>query len=563
MLDEALGMAEDLFGDETAESQKTKADPAPKFTRLESLGETGVGGATAPQLENSLDQAPIDFIHFGRVHGDDGARFVHGELGDLAPDFELAVEDVGRAAHFRAAALRETLLLHEFAGCTQKALQDYQSSQGPIGELAGAAMDLLSSDAPADQPPDPAELDLHKEEIANAGGLANQKEIHWIDLHTAGRDLHLCRGDYRKFCENSAQYYVKKEGGGGGGGLGGMIPPLPGVSDTVKMVQGIVFKAQDLYLAMYLNCREPFEPAIEDEAYALSLQSIRQGWRPIYAPWFPPLPPPADDGDGDPKDENFFEEAMSDAKDKADSVKKDVDDALDDARGFLGIEDDPPTCNGTAPLQRIFGALRGQPKDDFEVPAAPTIASRQIEAFETVLGFSLPDIVKTIVYELTAANLELLERVYTAILWTRAEQEITADVMGQAGREALADRLVKLAGQLIPNLGFLNDGKDLFGVSGFGSVGGDSISNMASRYLDQGLGDQLAAVAELSSAELAPILDEAREAGGDEGRAMELLLGRLPYVCVLQFRNTFFPLVDLVLDAVFGAIAGPAAAAMS
>ncbi len=563
MLDDALGFANDVFGDDPAESTKTTADPPPTFQRAEPLADPEVGGATAPQLQNALDQAPIDFIHFGRLHADDGARFVHEDLEDTAADFELEEEVVGRAALFRAALERETLLLHEFAGCTQKALNEYQSSQGPIGELAGAAMDLLSSDAPADQPPDPAELDIHREDIANAGGLANQAEIRWLDLHTSGRDLHQHRGDYRQFCTNSARYYVKKDGGGGGGGIGGLMPALPGVSDAVKTVQGIVFKAFDLYLAMFLLSRETFEPTIEEESYQLSLRSIRERWRPIYGIWFPPPPPPPEKKDGPPKDENFFEEAVSDAEDQVDEVKSSVDEAMDDARGFLGIEDDPPTCNGTASLTRIFSALRGQPDAALPAKTSPTAASQHIAAFEEVLGFSVPEFVQEIITELTTANIDLIERVYNAVLWTRAAEPITVPVMVQAGREALADRLVTLAGKLIPGLGFLNDDKDLFGVSGFGAVGGKSISNMAARYLDEGLGEQLGQVAELSSGELAPVLEEARQAAGDEGRAMELLLGRLPYILTLQFRNTFFPLIDLVMDAVFGAIAGPAASAMS
>lgn len=564
MLDDALDIASDVFGDEESGSGKTKADPPPTFLRAEPLAEPEVGGATAPQLENALDQAPIDFIHFGRLHGDDGARFVHEALKDTAPEFELAEDALGRGAIFRAALERETLLLHQFATCSQKALKDYESSQGPIGELAGAAMDLLSSDAPADQPPDPAELDVHKEDIANSGGLANQDEIRWIDLHMAGRDLHQHRADYRQYCQDASRYYVKKDGGGGGGGLGGLIPDLPGVTDAVKTVQGIVFKAFDLYLGMFLLNRETFEPVIEDESYALSLRAIRERWRPIYGIWFPEPPPPAnDDGDGPPKDENFFEEAMGDAEEAVDDAKSSVDDALDDARGFLGIEDDPPSCRGTAPLTKIFAALRGQPDEDFPAQTSPTAASQHIAAFEEILGFEVPDFIQEIIAELTAANIDLLERVYDAILWTGAGQPITVPVMTKAGREALADKLVALAARFIPGLGILGSDDKLVGVSGFGDVGGKSLSNMASRYLDQGLGDQLAKVAELSSGELAPVLEEARQAAGDDGRAMELLLGRLPYVLTLQFRNTFFPLIDLVLDAVFGAIAGPAASAMS
>src|ERR1019366_4218427 len=38
---------------------------------------------------------------------------------------------------------------------------------------------------------------------------------------------------------------------------------------------------------------------------------------------------------------------------------------------------------------------------------------------------------------------------------------------------------------------------------------------------------------------------------------MEVYLGRLPYLRALLFRNTFFPMWDLLVNEVFGNIGGP------
>jgi hypothetical protein len=52
-------------------------------------------------------------------------------------------------------------------------------------------------------------------------------------------------------------------------------------------------------------------------------------------------------------------------------------------------------------------------------------------------------------------------------------------------------------------------------------------------------------------------------AGKQNGITMEVFLARLPWLMALMMRNTFFPMWDLIVDKLFGTIAGPLGQAMS
>lgn len=553
-----------LLGGDEAAPAKTKAEKPPEFQRREGLAESGATGEKdgAPQNLNKLDGAPVDFIHFGRIHSDDGTKFTHAEMDDLLGELKLKEDLVGRAACFRAAVERETLLLHSFMEATKKALKEYEDSQGAAGELVGAAMDLLGGSS-KEEPPSSAELDLHKKDAATAGGAVNKAEIAWIDVHTAGRDLHLWRADYHEFCRKCEKHFVKKDGGGGGGPLGSITSMIPaGVPNAVKTVVNIVFKVQDLFLAMYLLCRAEFEDDIEDACYELTIKAIKEKWRPVFPIWFPQPPEKEEEKkEEEKKDKNFLEEAVDDVNKKIEEAKQKVEDAKNTVKGFLGIEDDPPKANGAAALDAIFQKLVGEEETEPKKPKLPTVAETYVRAFEEVVGVKpLPGFIVTVIKEVTAVNLGLMHRVYKAIMYGRASTAIGADAMVLAGRQELAAKLMSIAGKFIP---FLGKDDKLVSLGGVGDLGGEQLQGMGAKYIDQFLGPQIGRIAELSSAKLAPHLEEARTSAGDAGRTMELFLGRLPWLLTLQFRNTFFPMVDMLLDKVFGAIGGGAAAAMN
>ncbi|MFN0058635.1 MAG: hypothetical protein ACKVX7_09290 [Planctomycetota bacterium] len=564
LVDSATSLAGELLGDAPAPA-KTKADQPPEFQRGESLRPPQQGGAAAPQLDNAHDQTPIDFIHFGRMHADDGAGFAGAEIDDLQAEATLGIDALSRSAMYRAALQRESLLLYEFIGSLQTILKQYKDSQGPLGGLAGAAMDFLSSDAPGDAPPDPAELDLHREDVGKAGAFTNKAEASFVELHTTGRDLHLYRADYRQFTSNCYQHYVEKKGDGGGpgGALGNLMPDMGFVSDKIKLVSGILFKAFDIYLAMYLAAQKEYEATIEDASYQLSLSAIKGNWRPVYPTWYPQPPAPTQQASTKAKSKpnNAVEKTVADANDKADEVAKSVNDTVADVRDFLGFEKAPPAANGLAPLDQIFARLL--PPSPKEL-ARPSVEGIFIAAFKKVLDVPVPEIVITVIREITTANIELLRRVYKAVLYGRGSVTIDAATMARAGSDALVAKMFELAARLIPGLGFLGDGKSqLVSLPGMGQLTGKEAENFLSRYVKDALGGPLGKIAELSSAALAPILEEARKQGGANGSTMEPLLGHLPLVLTLQFRNTFFPLIDLVLSLAFGKTASPLNSALN
>ncbi len=569
MLDDALDTLDSLLGDEEA-AAKTKSETPPKFVKRDSLAPDQQSGAAAQEILNSFDQMPIEFVHFGSVHPDDGSHFDHAETDDLLGEADLDADRDLRALQYRAALERETLLLHGFADSTQRVISEYTASQGPLGDITGAAMDLVTgSDAAEDSPPDAAELDLHKEDIANTGGTVNLPVITWGDTFTAGRDLHLQRADYRQFATNAITYWIEKKGGGGDGGLSGLLPDMPGVTDAIKTVQSIVFKAHDISLALFLRCRDKYEPIIEAKCYEASVAAIRENRRQVYDIWFPQPPVTASNqtqnGSGP---DNVVEEAIADVEEKIDEAKQAVDDAVSDVQDFLGFEDDPPEAWGSDSLAAIFSAIgvSGTAAEDAHSSATgsappdsgPEIGRLFVAAFEEVIEVEVPGFVRDLILEVTAVNLRLLDRVYRAILLGRGRVKIDAETMIRLGREEIADTIVSLAGRFIPGLGMLNDpNADLIGVGGLGQFGGEEISNIATRYLDSGLGKQLGKIIDLTSSELAADLEAARTSAGDDAITMELFLAQLPRIATQQFRNTFFPLVDLVIDKVFGALSGP------
>ncbi|MCB9891407.1 MAG: hypothetical protein H6833_07160 [Planctomycetes bacterium] len=562
MLDDALDTADALLGDDPA-AQKTQASPKPPLERGPALDvdDDGPAPAAAPQLENVLDQARVDFIHFGKQHADDGLRFAHPERDDRLGPQDQPEEELGRAMQYRAALQRETLLLHEHMRATRFALQEYEDSKGSLGAAAGMVMDAITGDAETDAPPQAAEIDLHTQDVSASGGYVNLAETKFEEVEKTGEDLHTWRADFEAFCKQCETYFIKKEGASGGKGIGGLLPEIPGVPQVIQDVQGYAFMAFDLYLGMYFACRRTFQTDIDAQVYDLSVTSLRENARPVFHIWFPEPPPQSGNGSGNAPSgsspSNPVEEAIQDVKDKVDEVKQDIEDAKNDVLDFLGFEKQGPTCPGDGALDEIFRAFAGRD----EIAGSKTLSQVFLESFAEIIGYDPPEFIHTVIEELTAANTELVKRVYRAVMMGRGSMPIDTAAMMRAGRETLADAIVDIAARLIPGLGFLNDGTEFLSM-GSTKFGGDEIANLASRYLDQGLGDQLAKLAELSSGKLAPVLEDARMVAGRDGITMEPLLGRLPYVLALQFRNTFFPLIDLVLGAVFGAIEGPAGKAL-
>lgn len=570
IVDTASGL---LGGDDGAAGDKITGTP--EYTQGESLepqdGADGV--ATAPQNLNALDQGPIEFIHFGRVHADVNTRFVHSDIDDIAHPIESDSED--RAIRFRAALERETLLLHGFASSFKEVLTEYEANQGGLGDLAGAAMDLLSGDEPSGAPkPTAADLDAHMADIATCGGLVNQTEITYLNIHTSGVDLHQFRADYVALATEVHAQYALGEGGdaAGGGGLGGMLPEMPGVTGALKTGMDISFKAFDIYVAMFCNLQKTYEAKIEDACYRQTIKAIRDNFTPVYAVWFPQPEVAASSGastqgggGADPNDPaaqaaqaaneqiDKVENAIQDVQDKADDVRNDI-------RGFLGFEDDPEPTFGDDEFNEIFALFSEKEEDGAPVSAARAFTT----GFNEALGIDdLPGVINTVISEITTINVGVLKRVYKAIQLGGASSVIDEASILRVGREEMSDAIIRLAADLI-GTDLTDPDRKLLSLSPIGDFGGEQVGNLASGLLDDALGAQLQHIIDLTMKDLGARLEAARvKAKGEDALTMEVFYGMLPWLLALQVRNTFFPFWDLLVKYVFGSLTGPINSMMS
>jgi len=79
-----------------------------------------------------------------------------------------------------------------------------------------------------------------------------------------------------------------------------------------------------------------------------------------------------------------------------------------------------------------------------------------------------------------------------------------------------------------------------------------------SKELNQFLGKYTEPILMLAIGDLAAALEASRtKASQEKAQTMEVYLGRLPWLIALMFRNTFFPIWNLIAEKVFGSVAGP------
>ena len=151
----------------------------PTFSRGASIDPESTGEAHGHALQDVMvaDAKPIEYVHFGRVHSDDGTRFPHAEFADDA-SVDLPGDGDARAAMFRAGLLRETLLLAGFVGSTSDVMAEYDASQGSLGDVVDAASSLMGGGGAGTAAPDAAgELGRILSDIGAAGGQAAVPDI--------------------------------------------------------------------------------------------------------------------------------------------------------------------------------------------------------------------------------------------------------------------------------------------------------------------------------------------------------------------------------------------------
>jgi hypothetical protein len=508
-----------------------------------SSGQVGTSYNGQGDQPNPLDAGiPIEFIHFGKVHPGIGKKFPHLSF---APASETTPPE-GHAIMFRDAIEREAVTLFGFVSSTKQALKDVNASKGAIGAVADMASAAFGGGGGS--APDPSQLDTFLTDIQTVVGTVNKDTILYPDIHEAGKKLHETRATYIAFCKSLNDYYVKPPQGSPLDAAAGAIANIPGVGNILATVQRFAFKYLDLYLAAYLELRVTHEKSIEAGAHDLTVKAIKADYKDftfVYPIWF--KKPDSQKKKDDKKDDDNL---LKPVTDKIDAVKKDVEEKVNDVYDFLGMNSAPPKTPGTAALGAIFGAYKG-PKETVPdaLPSASTCLINGMDAaMQDIHG--IPDFVKNVMTKINDVNLGLLEELYGRIMAGGAEGAIDSSAMVMAGRRHLSKRIVEIMGDLASGIlpgGDISmnvqDGKKLSAQAFIAKLIEDKLIHFVDPIINFAIGD-LAGQIEASR----------KKAADNKAQTMEVLLGRLPWFTSLMFRNTFFPIWNLVVEKVFETI---------
>jgi hypothetical protein len=578
---DALSSVSSALGGPAAAPAAAVPDSTPQYFKGDAIGQPpdGVGGSYAPNDTGAADTGElIEFIHFGFVHPDYSTNFGHKNSVKDDSDSNLPQHPPtpgSRAVMYRAALEREALLLGGFVASTQTVLQEREQNEGSmsgdassmIGAAVSEAGSLLGggSSAPAGSG-GPKSTDLNSEngKVKSVGGTVNVAAMTYTIAHQAGEDLAQARANYRAVLQKAANPPSGQNAAGGGmmSQLSSTMGSIPGVGPVFNTIQGIATKVFDIYVGVYARLAVHCELAIEKVCHDVTIDAIQNNKGPIFPVWF--FKP----SDAAAQDQPLFDTSTGDMGSQASALPGKLKDKAEDsgaqlAHNFLDV----PTDDYPAASQVDAAFATDAPKPAKDQPPAPAsqVGDLTAQAFSDALGFALPGFVKTIVSEIMETDVDLLQAILKQLLAWDHSKPIPAEEILAAGREALLDRVLDL---LTSQFSFLADlqksigGSNLFSPPDGKPVTGGEVMNKASDFgkseLTQKLAPGLDPILSFAMGDLAGKLNAIRSTAQDQKAvSMEVYLGRLPYLEALLFRNTFFPMWDLLLQKVFGSATGP------
>ena len=288
------------------------------------------------------------------------------------------------------------------------------------------------------------------------------------------------------------------------------------------------FKLPDIYLAVFLQIRQDHERGIELAAHQITIDAIKSKYEKhnlTYAVWFkkPESQTPPTGG-------NPITGAIQSVETEADSIKKDI-------YGFFGKDGEPDETPGSPNLGVIFGKLRGAAKDTSDAKQPPTAADSICAALYATLSDvgSLPNVMRSIVSKVNDANLALLEEVYRRLMGVGMTDEIDAGMLLEAGRRHLSGLVVDTAMDFAK--GFMKG----IPTSAHGFGVDLSAEDLLKKQIYDHLSKYTEPILKIAIGDLAGQMEASRKkAKAENAPTMEVLLGRLPWLTALMFRNTFF-----------------------
>jgi hypothetical protein len=563
-----------------ASSSSSQSDATPLYFKGDPIGQApdGTGGSYAPNDTGTADTGElIEFIHFGFVHPDYSTNFVHQTSIKDDADAKLPADPAtpgSRAIMYRGALERETLLLGGFVASTQTVLAEREQNEGSVGgdasSMVGAAISeassLLgggSSSSSSSGGVKSTDLNSVNDKVKTTGGNLNVSAVTYTITHQAGEDLAQQRANFLQVLQQVANPPKDQNAAGGGlmSTLSSVAGSIPGVGPIFNTISGIATKVFDIYVAVYAQMAIHCQLAIEKACHDVTIDAIQNNKSPIFPVWFYKTPDSTSDSGPLFDTSSGLGDAVSNLPTKLENTAEDT--AAQTAHKFLDVPtDDYPSASQ---LAAAFATDAPNPNKDQPPKPASQVGDLTAQAFSTALGFDLPSFVKTIASQIMQTDVELLQEIYKELLPWDHSQTIPASEILEAGREALLDKAIDL---LTGQFSFLTDlqkslgGSNLFSPPTGKAVTSDEVLNKAADLGKTELASKLAPgldpILQFAMGYLAAKLDAIRStAQAQKAVSMEVYLGRLPYLEALLFRNTFFPMWDLLVNTVFGKSAGP------
>lgn len=531
-----------------------------KFFRAENFGqpEQTLAGAQAPEDRRPIDAgAPIEFIHIGYVHPDTSKNFSHDPKEDDAVE-TFPNKAKLRAFQYRAALHREALLLScMMTGC-QSVMDALEKSKGGLGEMVGMAADMLGGGG-GTAAPKAADVNQFGNAVKTAIAKVNTAQLTYKDLHQVGIDLHQARANYRAFLKKLLEPPKSDPASGLLGKLPVLGPAIPAqVTDILNFVTGLAFKPMDVYLHFYVRMALELEPAIDKAVHNYTVAAIQGSQTPAFYLWYPLPEVPEETGTGGGGGSGTGIGFLDDAKKRFDKLKSDVEGFGKKVRDFVEPDPDQPPCPGDPFLDQAFQIAQAPaPPNGGPPPMPKELAGLIANGFKSGLGVgSLPGFVETIIVEVTTVNNEFLRVLYKKLMERPAVQPINELEVYEAARKRMLERLVEI---VMSKVDFLRRAKD-FGidVQGTNVNPGEALLDKGMDELNQEVLRRLNVALELTMGELVDKLEGLRQqCVGKNAIAMEAYLGFFPWLLALNFRNTFLPVWQLIMDNTFGKVAGP------
>lgn len=542
----------------------------PEFKNGENIDAPPDGAIPLPAVADGQTPAPnttpMEFLHFGTAYKAVSRRFAHAELDDTMPvDLEGILG--GRGIMFRAALQREALLLGGFIDATRQALVEDEAQKGALGELMDRVGDLIGGAGGSSGTTKPEDLNPFFDKLSAAVGPILAAKIEYPALHKAAIDLHQIRSDYRQFLTDQVQSKrdeSKKPEAPGGGGLLGGLPGLesllpPELGKYFKLIKDMAFKAHEVHLILMQEIALRMEPKIEEACRDMTIAAVRTRLSPIFPVWFK-APPPQDnviDAPSGPGDTGLspIDDAVGGAFGAMNDAANAVNKVANPIRDFLTLPEEyapgrPFLDQAFQFTGRAVATATGVTGDASN--KADLLGETAASAMQVAFGFEMPEFIVTIVTGICQALSGFLRAAYSRLISLDPTQPLSEADFLEAGRVNLVASLIDVALRSFDVLDFIRKlSINMQSVPGIERIiSAEAVLDNAIRMLGEQIGPPMAPVTDDAMKEVYALLEGARSA--HPSPTMEMYLAVLPAAYARLFRAVFFPMWNLLVDAVIG-----------